>query len=749
VVSTDDHSSEEPAGDGPDIIAQYELLTKFATGGMAELFLARERGVAGLERVVVIKRLLPHLADDPDSVDMFLREARLVARLNHPNVVQTYELGAEGGEYFLAMEYIHGSTLRELQTLADEGDGGPPLPLPVSVSAIHQACRGLHAAHELRDFEGNLVELIHRDVSPQNLMVDDEGYVKLLDFGVAKAAEGEEATYSGNLKGKFSYMSPEQLHREPLDRRSDIFALGVVLWELVTGDRLYDRDGELETMQAITGETVPAPSTHNADIPDSLDMVVLRALEKDRDRRYQTVENLREDLVEVADRHDLLLDEPEIGDFVRGAAGDQLDARRAALRDALDRTLTDEERARLRHERSARASSNPDASAPGEASLGPDRSETSPRRAAGRSEAPAPTTASGEGAARDGESSRFRWQHGLFVAAMALLAASAALALFATDGERREGESPAAAGANPGSDVSGDPLVFGIAPIASENVLTSEFRPVELYLEHRVGRPIDLVVGETYETTSESLRNGDYDLAMLTPLLFVRTRRADSTIEPLAVREIQGSVSSDGLLLVRGRSDIHRLEQLRGRKFCFTDENSTTGNFFPRSYLRDQGFEPDEFIGAVHWSGDHLQVLRDLVAGDCDAAATYSGSYFTAHAHGVPVGKIRQLAITGHTPSETITATPDMSAELVAQLREALLAFDPRREVDAGYVGETLRLTGFREPRNELYESLETAVDQHADILEEFGFPGNPAEIAVPRSTDGGVRPDRIKRGEE
>ena len=196
-MAQSEHNSEATREDVPDTIGRYELLTKFATGGMAELFLARERGVGGLERVVVIKRLLPHLTDDTSSVEMFLREARLVARLNHPNVVQTYELGEEEGEYFLAMEYLHGSTLRELQKLAE--DRYDRIPLEIAVSAIDQSSRGLHAAHELRDFEGELVGLIHRDVSPQNLMLTEEGYVKLLDFGVAKAVEGKEATYSGNI----------------------------------------------------------------------------------------------------------------------------------------------------------------------------------------------------------------------------------------------------------------------------------------------------------------------------------------------------------------------------------------------------------------------------------------------------------------------------------------------------------------------------------------------------------------------
>lgn len=722
---------------GPDTIAQYELLTKFATGGMAELFLARELGVAGLERVVVIKRLLPHLADDPESVDMFLREARLVARLNHPNVVQTYELGEEDGEYFLAMEYLHGSTLRELQGLAD--DRGEGLPLEIAVSSIDQAARGLHAAHELRDFEGNLVELIHRDVSPQNLMVTEEGYVKLLDFGVAKAAEGKEATQSGNLKGKFSYMSPEQLHREELDRRSDIFALGVVLWELMTGERLFDRDGELETMQAITEESVPPPSSRNAAIPDPLDAVVIRALAKDREQRYQTAEQLRQDLVEVGEGRDLLVGEHEIADYLQEVAGEQLEARRETLQEALERSLTAGERARLRHEEGAYDSANRQFGSGVEDATEIERPlpESTPTGGSDHGAAPgahAPAgsaTPTAHAPTEDSESadSGVPWQFGLLGAAVVLLAASGLLIFWGGSDETEGADAGEGATSPRPPEVSGEPLEFGVAPIATEDVLRPEFAPIERYLERRTGRPINIVVASSYENTSQRLRDGDFDFAMLTPLLFVRTRRADPSIQPLAVREFDGSVRSDGLLLVLGDSEFGSLEDLEGETFCFTDKNSTTGNFLPRAYLRDQGHDPESFIGTVHWSGNHLQGLKDLVAGECAAAATYSGSFITADEHGLPVGQIRTLAITGHTPSDTFTARPGLSQEMVDQLREALLEFDPEKHADTGAIGTTLRLTGFREPSAEIYESLETAVDRHADILEKFGFPG-----MVPRS---------------
>lgn len=209
-------------------IDRYEVVTRIATGGMAELFLARETGIGGAERLVVLKRILPHLAQQRAFVDMFLREARTASRLEHPNVVRIYATGEHDGTFYLAMEYLEGTTVRELQLLAREQ--GERVPLDVALAVGVQAARGIHAAHELRDAEGQHLGLVHRDVSPHNLMLTVAGVVKLLDFGVAKYTEAlSEATYSGAVKGKFGYMSPEQCRGGAIDRRSDLFSLATVL----------------------------------------------------------------------------------------------------------------------------------------------------------------------------------------------------------------------------------------------------------------------------------------------------------------------------------------------------------------------------------------------------------------------------------------------------------------------------------------------------------------------------------------
>jgi len=216
-----------PTANHPRKLGRYDILERLATGGMAEIFLACERGMHGLERLVVVKKILPHLAVQDAFVQMFVHEARIVARISHPNVVQIHDLAEQDGEVFICMEYVPGSTLRHLTDAAEQARTN--IPVDVALGIITQACRGLHTAHELKDASGRLEGLVHRDISPHNLMVTNEGHVKLLDFGIAKATESSEQTATGSLKGKFCYMSPEQVKQNQLDRRSDVFSLGIVL----------------------------------------------------------------------------------------------------------------------------------------------------------------------------------------------------------------------------------------------------------------------------------------------------------------------------------------------------------------------------------------------------------------------------------------------------------------------------------------------------------------------------------------
>jgi eukaryotic-like serine/threonine-protein kinase len=279
-------------------IGRYQVAGRLATGGMGEILLAQLRGPGGFERAVVIKRILPHLAEQEAAVKMFLDEARIAAGIRHPNVTQVQELLQEDGSLCIVMEYLEGESLSGI--MRRMRSKGRVMDFSSCAHIVAELAAGLHAAHELRDADGLPGGLVHRDVSPQNTFVTYEGSVKVLDFGVAYFHDRRTRTQTGTLRGKFEYMSPEQCLAKELDRRSDVFALGVVLYELTTGHRLFRRKNQLLTLRAIVEEPVVPPSTLVPDYPVELEAVVLRALAKDPQDRYQTASKMRRDLVQVA-----------------------------------------------------------------------------------------------------------------------------------------------------------------------------------------------------------------------------------------------------------------------------------------------------------------------------------------------------------------------------------------------------------------------------------------------------------------
>ncbi|HEX3482669.1 MAG TPA: protein kinase [Kofleriaceae bacterium] len=284
-------------------LGSFEILRRLARGGMAEIYLARTSGPSGFEKLVVLKKILGKLADKPRYVQLFLEEARLAASLDHPSIAQVYDIGMVDGSYFFAMEHLHGQDVRSI--LHRAWRIGDRLPIEHAVQIARHAASALHFAHEKRRSDGTLLGLVHRDVSPSNILVTYDGATKLLDFGVAKTAASSVKTRTGALKGKIAYMSPEQARGAPLDRRSDIFSLGIVLWEMVTTQRLYRADNDLATLQLIIHQPPRPPSQVRPECPPELERIVLRALAQDPDARYPAAEQLVLELDELAREHKL------------------------------------------------------------------------------------------------------------------------------------------------------------------------------------------------------------------------------------------------------------------------------------------------------------------------------------------------------------------------------------------------------------------------------------------------------------
>jgi serine/threonine-protein kinase len=269
----------------PTVLGEYELVAKIASGGMATVYVARKRAAAGFERLVAIKLCHSHLRDDPEFVSMFLDEARLAARIRHPNVVGTLDV-SEGDPLYLVMEYIEGFSLAALiKKACSEQDRIPP---GVALRIVGETLTGLHAAHELRDGEGGFLGLVHRDVSPQNIIVGVDGVSRITDFGIAYAVARSTVTQEGRLKGKLAYLSPEQVRSRQITRQIDVFSAGIVLWETLTGRNLFRRPDDVGTIKAVLQAPILPPSSIVPGLPKAVDAVVLKALERDPRKRYAT-----------------------------------------------------------------------------------------------------------------------------------------------------------------------------------------------------------------------------------------------------------------------------------------------------------------------------------------------------------------------------------------------------------------------------------------------------------------------------
>jgi serine/threonine protein kinase len=316
--------------DAGDKFGDYVIIKHLSTGGMAEVYLARVSGVRGFTKPVALKVILPHLAADSVFIKMFLNEARLVVNLSHDHIAQILDLGECEDRYYIAMEFAHGRDLQQITSRTRRSDR--LLPLPYAAKLVSQIAEGLYYAHTKTDNSGQSLGIVHRDVSPHNVIVTFDGTAKLIDFGVAKARISyEEEEEGGVLKGKFSYMSPEQIRGMPLDPRSDIFALGIVLWEICTGATLYRESSELLTMEAILRKPVPKPRDMRGDMPPDLEAIILKALAKRTVDRFQTAQEVHAALDGYLARSGWSVGSPHLAKFMKKLFPDEYEKTRALL----------------------------------------------------------------------------------------------------------------------------------------------------------------------------------------------------------------------------------------------------------------------------------------------------------------------------------------------------------------------------------------------------------------------------------
>ncbi len=642
----------------PRQLGRYEVIDRLAVGGMAEVFACYERAVGDFERLAVVKRILPQLAAQPSFVSMFLAEARYVARLNHPNVVQVFELAEdEHNTPFLAMEYIAGSSAREVIVAAIEANQRVPVGAAVGIAV--QACAGAHAAHELTDPKGRPLGLVHRDISPHNLMITSDGHVKLLDFGIAKATEAvdrEDATRTGGLKGKVHYMSPEQCKQEPLDRRTDVFALGVVLWETLASDRLFKRKSELEALHAIINGERRDLREFRDDVPKRVLEILAKALSPAKEDRQATADELRKELLDACASQDIACSADDVAAFVRPLLGDAQLRRQAELRHRARRD-------------------------PGEPVLPPRASPDALTSAP--SVAVDPTRVLAPGAS----SRRGRW----VAAGLATLGLALGVAV---------------GGADRVLGPSGPPLTMAFAPTADAKLMLEDVEALRAWLSTALDRPVTFAVADSYADLQAQVLGGEVEVASMPPYLLVETRARAPDLAVIATKEVQGSTGNDSILYVLDTSPVTRIEELKGLRLCYPDDKSTTGYLFLRLALRRAGLDPDADV-KLHRSGSHMQALRDVVSEKCDGTATYSGGFLGADRAGIPVARLRQLAIIARAPHQAIVVPERVPEAERLRIQRAFLDYAPD---DGGKNGRVERISGFSEPSLDDYAAVRDAL---------------------------------------
>lgn len=626
---------------------KFELLTCLAKGGMAEVFLARQKSEGRFERLLVIKRILPQYADDPRFIELFLEEARIAALLDHPNVIPVYDFGKVDDTYFLAMPFVRGLSVQTL--LRNMG----PLPLDVTCEILRQTLVGLDYVHNLESLDGEPLGLVHRDISPANLMVNAQGRVLLLDFGIASVADS--ATFdTGSLRGKLAYMSPEQIEVEELDQRSDLFSLGAVACELFTGERLFRRRNDPEVIRAITAEPIPDPASLDADIPAMLAAVLEKSLKQQRDERYATAAQMRDDLEEAIDELEIVASSKTLVSY--------LDEHCAELLDAQGREASDARQGLL----------------PGDAATAVEVPH------------PNPTTARSK-------PRQFPWT------VISLIAVLAIIALGGLIYELRS---------QPEENPSGPPLTMALTPYLPEAEMREVFQPLLNHLGRVVNRPIQVRVALNYDDAVNLLiEEPDIQLAELTAYPYLLAKRRDSNIHVLATPISQKVKTYESYFVVRRDDPAQELADVQGRRVCFIDHTSTSGYLMPRAMLRKAGYDPDHFFESIQFSGNHYRALRDLLADRCDVATVTSPAFLTAGQRNISVSKVRIIAVSSSLPNGVFCASSDLSADLVDSLRQALLDFDVRAMLGQEALSKMVPLTGFARVPDDAFDALAHEVE--------------------------------------
>ena len=639
----------------PTIIGHYRLLERIASGGMAEVFLGVDLRATD-DKPIVIKRILPHLADDETFVQMFHQETKIAMAVNHPNVVDIIEDGEHRGLPFLAMEYIHGLTWREVMKRT-EGR----LSRGFVVDLLIQAARGAHAVHETI-VDGHQ-EIVHRDLCPHNLMVDVHGVVKLLDFGIAKAAQGMDTTRTGALKGKTAYLAPEQIQRNQVSRATDVYSLSVVAWELLAGKRMFGEHlGDFEMMQAVVTGKLPSLGESGSDVPLLLAEVVHKGLALDPSHRYESADAFGDAIEEAAAAAGIRRFAGTARDWVRGELGIDLDADLDSNADFIDDLVThsdaDDE--------------------PGPTPTQPVSRERTPVFKAKTNRRPV-----------------WPW---IVIATAAPLLFAAGIALSILSMPTPPEDAP--------------PVTITWAPVMPPAEMVAELEPLRSDLAKALGRPVDFQVAPTYEAAGRILRDGETDFAVLPPLLYLTTKEnIGEDLKVAAVTEHDKGTGVDGVLI--GGQNFQwtgDAESLKGTTVCFTDPTSTTGHALPRQWMLKHGINPEKDLAKIVFSGNHHQVIEDVATGKCEAGATFSAALRSAVDVGVPVQHTRQLTITGRTPNDAVCAGPNTDAELFQRVQAYLVAWDPEKLHKKAYIGERQHLTGFGIGNDADYNELRSAI---------------------------------------